>query len=447
MSISLSHLTQLIKGEIQLTSSKSESNRALIIQALCVADFEIENLSQAEDTLIFKKILNSIHHNNAQNVLDIEHAGTAMRFLTAFLAIKDGEFVLTGSERMQQRPIKILADALKTLGAEIEFLKNEGFPPLKIKGKKLLGGEINVDGSVSSQYISALMLVAPYMENGLKLNFEGQLTSKPYLEMTLEIMRYFGAELTWKDSCFRRNDGIEIKTGKYIAKDFIVEADWSASSYWYSMVALAKEAEIILLGLQKESLQGDAVVAKIYENFGVKTEYLKNAVLLTKTSNFRLPTSGFTFDFTNCPDLAQTIAVTCAALNVPTKLTGLSTLRIKETDRIAALQNELNKLGYNVEVENDDLIILPPLPNQTSLRGIACPDFSGKQSLSTKEIDLPRSTSLAMTSIKTYNDHRMAMAFAPLAILYPIKIEDEEVVKKSYPNFWEDLRIVGFEII
>ena len=403
----------MLNGAITLPSSKSISNRALMIKALSGLDIEISNLSDAKDT----QILAELFADKSRTAFDVGHAGTAMRFLTAYLAIKEGEFVLTGSERMQQRPIKILVDALRTLGAEIEYLKNEGFPPLKIKGKKFSGGEITIDGSVSSQYISALMLAAPYMENGLKINFEGQLTSKPYLEMTLEIIKYFGAKLTWKE------DAIEVKAGKYVAKDFYVEADWSAASYWYSMVALAREAEITLFGLQKESLQGDAVVAKIYENFGVKTEFIENAIRLTKNSLPITLHSPIFLDFTDCPDLAQTIAITCAALNIPAKLTGLSTLRIKETDRIAALQNELNKLGYNAEVEGNDLII-----------GFSSPDSY-------------RDCESTNPSVKTYNDHRMAMAFAPLGLLHPIKIENPDVVIKSYPNFWEDLERVGFVII
>lgn len=413
MTVQVKHINKMLNGAITLPSSKSISNRALMIKALSGLDIEISNLSDAKDTQILAELL----ADKSRTIFDVGHAGTTMRFLTAYLAIKEGEFVLTGSERMQQRPIKILVDALRTLGAEIEYLKNEGFPPLKIKGKKFSGGEITIDGSVSSQYISALMLAAPYMENGLKINFEGQLTSKPYLEMTLEIIKYFGAKLTWKE------DAIEVKAGKYVAKDFYVEADWSAASYWYSMVALAREAEITLFGLQKESLQGDAVVAKIYENFGVKTEFIENAIRLTKNSLPITLHSPIFLDFTDCPDLAQTIAITCAALNIPAKLTGLSTLRIKETDRIAALQNELNKLGYNAEVEGNDLII-----------GFSSPDSY-------------RDCESTNPSVKTYNDHRMAMAFAPLGLLHPIKIENPDVVIKSYPNFWEDLERVGFVII
>lgn len=418
MTAQVKHTKKTLNGVITLPSSKSISNRVLMIKALSGLDIKISNLSDAKDTQILAELL----ADKNRTTFDVGHAGTAMRFLTAYLSIKESEFVLTGSERMQQRPIKILVDALRVFGAEIEYLNNEGFPPLKIKGKKLSGGEITIDGSVSSQYISALMLVAPYLENGLKINFEGQVTSKPYLEMTLEIMKYFGAELILGDFCFRRNDVIEVKAGKYVAKDFYVEADWSAASYWYGMVALAKEADITLLGLQKESIQGDAVVAMIYENFGVKTEFIKNGIRLSKATNFKLETSNLKLSFSNCPDLAQTIAVTCAALNIPAKLTGLSTLRIKETDRIVALQNELNKLGYNVEVENDDLIIT------LSLR-------TDRHSCESR--NLP---------VKTYNDHRMAMAFAPLGLLHPIKIENPDVVIKSYPNFWEDMRRVGFSL-
>lgn len=407
MNLSLSHTTKVVRGEITLPSSKSISNRTLIIKALSGLPFEIENLSTAIDTQILQQLL----ADKNRTTFDVGHAGTAMRFLTAYLAIQQGEFVLKGSERMQQRPIKILVDALRTLGADITYLKNEGFPPLKIKGKPLLGGEITIDGSVSSQYISALMMIAPYLKNGLKINFEGKVTSKPYLDMTAEMMK--SPTLTLPEG-----DGIFSPEGGDKRGGFVVEPDWSAASYWYSIVALAKDAEITLLGLKKDSLQGDAVVVKIYENFGVKTEYLENGIRLSKTLPLTTHHSPLLFDFTNCPDLAQTVAVTSAALNVPTKLTGLSTLRIKETDRIAALQNELSKLGCRVEVEHDELII-----------------FSNTNAMERQHLP-----------IKTYDDHRMAMTFAPLALLYPITIENPDVVVKSYPNFWEDLKLVGFEV-
>ena len=393
MNLSLSHTTKVVRGEITLPSSKSISNRALIIKALSGLSFEIENLSMANDTQILQQLL----ADKNRTTFDVGHAGTAMRFLTAYLAIQQGEFILTGSERMQQRPIKILVDALTTLGADITYLKNEGFPPLKIIGKTLSGGEITIDGSISSQYISALMMIAPYIKNGLKINFEGQVASKPYLDMTAEMVKDFKA-------------------------GFVVEPDWSSASYWYSMVALAKDAEITLLGLKKKSLQGDSVVAEIFEKFGVKTEYLPSGIRLTKLPNFGLPASNFQLNFSNCPDLAQTVAVASAALNIPVKLTGLSTLRIKETDRIAALQIELTKLGFKVEVDGDDLIIN---------------SHSGK---------IQQLNHWSSISIRTYNDHRMAMAFAPLSLLSPITIENPDVVVKSYPNFWQDLKNVGFEM-
>ncbi len=430
MTIQVDHISKKLNGVINLTSSKSISNRVLIIKALSGIDFEIDNLAEAKDTKILTKLLSATDLTN----FDVGHAGTVMRFLTAFLSMEKGDFVLTGSERMQQRPIQLLVDALRNLGAEIEYLKNEGYPPLKIRGNMLAGGKIQIDGSVSSQYISALMLVAPYMRNGLKIVFEGKLTSKPYLEMTAQIMQYFGAELIWQE------DAIDIKAGKYVARDFFVEADWSAASYWYGMAALAKDADVTLSGLQKNSLQGDSVVSKIYENFGVKTEYIKNGIRLTKDLKFTTQNSLLSLDFTDCPDIAQTVAVTCAAMKISAKFTGLHTLRIKETDRISALQTELNKLNYSVDVNEDELIILTSLPNQTSLRTEQC---EVKQSASNNKI----SSYLAMSSIKTYDDHRMAMAFAPLGLLYPIKIDDEQVVVKSYPDFWNDLKKVGFKVV
>lgn len=434
MAITLHHNNKVLVGNIELTSSKSISNRVLMIKALSGIDFEVSNLAEAKDTQTLLKLLS----NEETTTLDVGHAGTVMRFLTAYLAIQSGEVVLTGSERMQERPIKILVDALKSLGADITYLKNEGYPPLKIKGKKLAGGIVEIDGSVSSQYISALMLIAPYLEKGLTIQFLGEITSKPYLEMTAQIMRYFGCptltlsegegnfSLFWRD---KRGRYWSIKPGEYIAKNFYVEADWSAASYWYSMVALASKADITLQGLQKESLQGDAVVSKIYENFGVKTEFIENGIRITKNpspiSHHPPPTTHhppLVLDFTECPDIAQTVAITCAALNIPAKLTGLSTLRIKETDRIAALQNELGKLSYAVEVEGNNIIVLRSVGE------------------SQNPYDWNK------ISIDTYDDHRMAMAFAPLALLHPITIENHDVVIKSYPNFWEDLRGVGFEM-
>lgn len=409
MMLSLSHLSKTIKGEIALTSSKSESNRALIISALCVDDFTIENLSNSEDTKILDLLLKS-----DKQVIDVYHAGTAMRFLTAYCCLQKGERILTGSDRMKQRPIKTLVNALRELGAKIEYIENEGFPPLKITGVPLKGGRLIIDGSISSQYISALLMIAPKLKGGLQIELKGELTSKPYVDMTISMMQYFGVHVKWI------NGAIVVAEGNYSQKAFKVEADWSSASYWYNMVALAKNAEIKLYGLKLESLQGDSVVADIYKNFGVTTEFIENGVRLTKTPNFKPQTLNLKLNFTNCPDIAQTVAVTCAALNVKAKLTGLKTLRIKETDRITALQTELNKLGFNVEVDKDDLII-----NRHSSESRNLPNWSSN-------------------SIKTYDDHRMAMAFAPLSLIVPITIENPEVVKKSYPNFWEDLEEVGF---
>lgn len=416
MSINLLHKTKVVKGKINLTSSKSISNRVLIIQALCAEKFNINNLATAKDTVTLNKLL-----SDSFDEYDVGHAGTVMRFMTAFLALKEGEHIITGSERMQQRPIKILVDALCSLGVNIEYLKNEGYPPLKIKGGNIEGGNVKLDGSVSSQYISALLLIAPKLKNGLTIQFEGEVISKPYINMTIEIMRYFSVEAEWN------GNEIIVKKGNYHAKDFIVEADWSSASYWYGIAALAQEAEIELYGLEKDSLQGDAVVYEIYKNFGVKTEFFEGGVKLTKNSISGAQLSTLHLDFENCPDIAQTVAVTCAALNVNARFTGLQTLRIKETDRIFALQKELTKLGFEVEVENDDLII-----NRHSCEGrkrnfseANLKDWQGK-------------------SINTYEDHRMAMAFAPLALFNSITINDEDVVVKSYPSFWKDLRSTDF---
>jgi 3-phosphoshikimate 1-carboxyvinyltransferase len=405
MAIPISHPNQNLKGEILLTTSKSLSNRALIIQALCNEGVEINNLATANDTNVLQQLLNS-----QEKELSVGIAGTAMRFLTAFLAIKDNnEIILTGDNRMKERPIKVLVNVLKDLGAGIEYLENDGYPPLKITGKTLDGGKIVIDGSVSSQYISALLMIAPKLKNGIQIEFFDEVISKPYINMTVQMMRYFGAIVKWD-----RNT-IYVEKGEYHPKNISIEADWSAASYWYSMVALSKEGNVTLYGLQQESLQGDAVVAEIYKDFGVETEFVENGIRLTKDSKFRVLSSELEIDFVNFPDIAQTFAVTCAALNVKAKLKGLKTLRIKETDRIAALQTELNKLGFNIEVEEDDLII-----NQSNM------------------------DTISNSPIKTYNDHRMAMAFAPLALIRGITIEDENVVAKSYPNFWEDLKCVGF---
>ncbi len=403
MSIKVSHPTQIIKGKIHLPFSKSQSNRALIIQALCDDDFEIHNLSEAEDTVILKQLLNSINSE-----LNVKMAGTAMRFLTALKTIQKEECILTGDDRMKERPIKVLVDALRELGADIEYLEKEGYPPLKLTGKELQGDKIKIDGSISSQYVSALLMIAPKLENGLQIEFSGAIVSKSYIIMTIEMMKLFGVSVQWEGNI------IIVESGTYKSNSISIEADWSAASYWYSLAALAKEVDITLYGLKQNSIQGDAMVKYIYESFGVETEFVENGIRLTKNKNI---VDSFEYDFTNCPDIAQTVAATCAALNVRAKLTGLKTLRIKETDRVIALQTELNKLGFNVKVEGDDLIIYP-----------------------VEKVEWKNGM------VKTYNDHRMALAFAPLALLNEINIENQEVIKKSYPEFWVDLMNLDFII-
>lgn len=408
MSICLHHPSAILSFSITLPTSKSISNRVLIIHQILNQQFAISGLSTAADTQILKQVL-----EQNSNSIEVGHAGTTMRFLTAYFAATEGKnVVLSGSERMHQRPIKILVEALKTLGSDIQYLNNEGYPPLQIKGKKLNGGAINLDGSVSSQYISALLLIAPLLKTEFTITFTTLPVSKPYILMTISMMRYFGVEVTWLSE-----NQLVIKQGNYVAKDFSVEADWSAASYWYSMVALSKKATLILKGLNKTSLQGDNAVVALYAELGVSTRYVDGGVELTK-SNSPITWKIKTVDFTLCPDLAQTYAVTCAALNLPVRITGISTLRIKETDRIVALQNELTTLGYQVTIEDNDLIIH-----------------------SQKEMNIKQHP------IATYNDHRMAMAFAPLALITDkLIIKNQEVVEKSYPHFWEDLKDVGFII-
>jgi len=448
MPIRIAHPSQIIKGEIHLTASKSESNRALIIEALCNDSLVIENLSISDDTKVLNELLNNSSQDknegsenpnkqksgavsdNNQRVLSVNLAGTAIRFLTAYLAIQDEKVVLTGAQRMKERPIKVLVDVLNQMGADISYKENEGFPPLNICGKKLFGEKITIDGGISSQYISALLMIAPKLAQGLTIAFEGEIISKPYINMTIEMMRYFGAAVQWE------GDALVVASGNYKARDFKVEADWSAASYWYSMVALAKEADVTLYGLKQESLQGDAVVQSIYKNFGVTTEFVEGGIRLRKKSAFSTQDLELTIDFINCPDIAQTVAVSCAALNVKAKLTGLKTLRIKETDRISAIQTELTKLGFSVDVDGDDILI-----NKKS-------SFVNLQ----KNLEQAHSqndgvVSLAMPSVETYDDHRMAMAFAPLALQKSIIIEDQDVVGKSYPNFWKDIASVGFEVV
>jgi len=395
-----------LNGEIQLPASKSISNRALILNAMTglpKGDF-LQNLADCDDTMVMNKALTF-----DSNTIDIGAAGTSMRFLTAFLAGMEGEWVITGSERMQNRPIRLLVDALNSLGADITYLEKEGFPPLKIRGKKLKGGAISIDGGISSQYLSALMMAAPAMENGLTLTIEGTLISKPYFQMTLEMMQLWGVSSSWDGTT------VVIKPQTYQQIPFTVESDWSGASYWYEMLSLAEEGSIYLKGLFRESLQGDAKVAEWFEQLGVHTEYLENGVRLTKTE---VIVEKFEADLTNQPDLAQTLAMTCALNALPFRLTGLQSLKIKETDRLKALVDESAKLGF-VFVASEDSIL--------EWTGEICTMFA--------------------VPIETYEDHRMAMAFAPAALAYGIiLIKDPEVVSKSYPNFWNDLKTAQFHI-
>ncbi len=405
-SIILSHPNQKINAQIELTGSKSESNRALILQALSQGKIVVANPSAAADTATLDGILNSA----PTKVIDVGPAGTAMRFLTAFLSLQPREFVLTGTKRMQERPIGILVDALRRLGAQIEYTENEGFPPLKIKGTFVQKtNKICIKGNISSQYISALLLIAPSLPQGLILQIEGELTSKPYVEMTLAMLAQAGIRNEWTDQIIR------IEKQDFSPSKITIEPDWSAASYWYAIAALAKEAELFLPNLQIYSLQGDSKITELMANFGVSSQFKNGGIALFKED--RKPIRKI-FDLKDCPDLAQTIIVCCAALGHDASFTGLETLKIKETNRVEALQNELSKLGVKLIEKN--LVY----------------------KLDCSEHKLP-----AKISIETYEDHRMAMAFAPLALVIDeVEIQDPDVVQKSYPDFWNDLKKAGFEI-
>lgn len=396
----------LLKASVHLPASKSICNRALILNALSYSPYDIQNLSDCDDTQVLVQALNSNERD-----FDIKAAGTAMRFLTAFLSKVVGEWTITGTERMKNRPIKILADALNALGARVEYMEKEGYPPLRIFGSAMKGGEISLAGGVSSQYISALLMVAPLMENGLTLQLEGSIISKPYINLTLQLMEQFGVKANWNGQTIR------VLPQEYTPIRFTVESDWSAASYWYSMMALSRTAEIELLGLFTNSLQGDAAGAKLFAQLGVSTTFTDRGVTLKQTGNV---TKKLNYNFVNEPDLAQTFVVTCVLLHIPFRFTGLQSLKIKETDRIEALKTELRKLGYLLTDSRDSIL-----------------EWNGE-----------RCAPDPHPVIATYEDHRMAMAFAPAALVYPegIAIEDPEVVSKSYPRYWEDLKMAGFGI-
>lgn len=403
-----------LEGAVTLAGSKSISNRVLIIRALCGEHFPIRRLAAAKDTQLLQALLGS-----RENVLDAGAAGTTFRFLTAYLALQPGTQVLTGTERMKQRPVGVLVEALRKLGARIEYLEKEGYPPLHIGSPEGMGRarELSISAGTSSQYISALLLIAPTLPGGLALKLEGAPVSRPYIEMTLGLMRYFGVEHQWQ------GDAIVVPQQPYRPRPFTVEADWSAASYYYAMAALSGEASLQLNGLFAGSLQGDAILVDMMRQFGVETRFNEEGILLTKRGN-SVPAS-FEWDFLRCPDLAQAIAVLCGALGVKGRFTGLETLRIKETDRIAALQAELAKVQAGLSALDP---VQAPQPGRQYFQ------ITGRAQMD------------VFPAFATYEDHRMAMAFAPLALLGPIRIEDPMVVVKSYPDFWEALKGLGFEV-
>lgn len=395
-----------IKATIQLPASKSISNRALIIHALSKGNDVLSNLSDCDDTRVMVKAL-----TEGGEVIDILAAGTAMRFLTAYLSSTPGTHIITGTERMQQRPIQILVNALRELGASIEYTCNEGFPPLRIEGAPLAGNEITLKGNVSSQYISALLMIGPILKNGLQLRLTGEVVSRPYINLTLQLMKDFGASAWWTS-----DQSISVEPQPYRCVPFTVESDWSAASYWYQMAVLSSEADIELTGLFRHSYQGDSRGAEVFARLGIETEYTEEDIRLRKNGSC---VKRLDEDFVDIPDLAQTFVVTCALLDVPFRFTGLQSLKIKETDRIEALKAEMKKLGYVLHDEDDSILYW----NGERIEPQVCP------------------------VIKTYEDHRMAMAFAPAAIHYPtIQIDEPQVVSKSYPGYRDDLRKAGFVI-
>ncbi len=390
---------------VHLPASKSISNRALILNALSLSNTPIHNLSDCEDTRV---IVESFNSNS--NLFDVKGAGTAMRFLTAFLAGMEGEWIIRGSKRMHERPIHPLVETLNVLGAEIEYLEKEGYPPLRIRGRRLKGGEVFVAGNISSQFISALLMVAPMMENGLVMNIEKQVISKPYIDLTIGMMKDYGVHTKWEEN------KITVKPQKYKAVEYTVEQDWSAASYWYEIVSLLPGAEVKLPGLRKVSLQGDANVANLFSDLGVETEYLEDGIIIR---HMKRKARKFFHDFIREPDLAQTFATTCCFKGIPFLFSGTQSLKIKETDRIAALITELRKMGFVLRDGGSGML----------------------------EWDGERCFPAEVPAIDTYDDHRMAMSMAPGSILLkPLFINDPMVVTKSYPSFWDDLKKAGFTI-
>lgn len=403
-----------IDTSIMLPASKSISNRALIIQALTKGGMMPENLSDCDDTEVIIRGL-----SKQSEIIDIKAAGTAMRFMTAYLSATEGEHTITGTKRMKHRPIGILVDALRYLGAEIEYVGEEGYPPLRIRGRQLEGGTLLIAGDVSSQYISALLMIAPILTKGLELKLTGNIISRPYIDLTLHLMHEFGVAAEWSDF-----DTIRVKPQSYQQRAYTIESDWSAASYWYEILALTDDTQskVALQGLKDGSRQGDSTVRYIFSLLGIKTSFKEKGVngmpeaLLTRHSRML---NRMDYDFTNQPDLAQTLIAVCPVLGIPFHFTGLGTLKIKETDRIEAMKREMEKLGYILHEEEGTAL-----------------SWTGE-----------RCEPMTQPTIDTYEDHRMAMSFAPLAIkLGEIRINNPEVVSKSYPHYWADLRKAGFKI-
>lgn len=403
-----------LKTEVKLPASKSIGNRALVINALAGGTAMPDNLSDCDDTDVMIRALRDMPYE-----IDIKAAGTAMRFMTAYLAATPGEHVITGTERMRHRPIAVLVDALRSLGAHIEYVGEEGYPPLRIEGRRLYGRQLDIPGNVSSQYISALLMIAPTLTSDLELRLTGEIFSRPYIDLTLWMMKEYGAVAEWKDI-----DTILVKAQPYVSRPYYIENDWSAASYWYEMMAVSggEFDEVVLEGLNDGSKQGDSMSRYIFSLLGVKTTFEPSS--LPGMQRVRLRNKGhcvprLEYDFVNAPDLAQTFVVTCLALNVPFVFSGLKTLKIKETDRIEALKTEARKLGYVLhDVDNSQLI------------------WDGERCEPQQNV-----------AIDTYEDHRMALAFAPLSFVMPeIRINAPHVVTKSYPHYWTDLRSAGFEI-
>ena len=408
---------------IILSGSKSISNRLLLLDHQFQRGSHFQNISSSDDTLLLQKAL-ALIKNNRSAIIDIQHAGSDLRFLTALLSVTDGEWVLTGSERMQQRPVGELVEALQTLGASIQYLEKTGFPPLKITGGKISGGEIEIDGGISSQFVSALLLISPVLQKGLTLILKNKVVSRPYIDMTIALLKEFNLTVTEEKNVIKVV-AFKQPLGRFNPKpvERRIESDWSSASYWYSICALSPESRISLCFLNANSVQADAVLPFLFNEIGVETVFKDNVVEL---KHRRPLIKELKYDFTNCPDIAQTVAVTCFALGIKTELTGLKTLKIKETDRIVALKTELEKFGAIVNVTETSINITPFGETPTALN---------------------QRSSNEIIQLETYNDHRMAMSFAPLALVTKaINICHPEVVNKSYPNFWQDLKTAGFNL-